>query len=66
MVTRSPARTRMRLRRSRPARWGKHNAVVFKLDAEQAARKLLQHNSSDFYVIFFTHSTLPFFGPAIR
>ena len=34
-----------------------HDTLMFQLDAEQTARKLLQDNSGDFDIVFFTHST---------
>ena len=38
----------------------KYGAVYVKLNAEQAAGKLFNYGSSDFYAIFFTHSPLLF------
>ena len=38
----------------------KYSAVYVKLNAEQAAGKLFNYGSSDFYAIFFTHSPLLF------
>src|SRR5262249_52151506 len=37
-----------------------HHAVMLQLYAEQTAGKLFQNNSSDFDIIFFTHSTFPY------
>ena len=34
-----------------------HNTVMFQLDAEQSAGKLLKDDSGYFYIVFFTHST---------
>jgi len=37
-----------------------HHAIMLQLYAEQTAGKLFQNDSSDFDIIFFTHSTFPY------